>query len=787
MDELYLTLNNIGLEVEDIIDRSEGLGVFKSVLVEECEKHPNSDHLHVCKVKTHEGNVLQIVCGAPNVKKGMKSILAPVGSVIPDGEMKIKKAKIRGVESEGMLCSGKELGLDNNPTGIIELDKKVKLGKSVVEIFGLNDPLIDISITPNRGDCLGVYGVARDLAAAGLGKLKKLYVPEIKATVPCPVKLDVTDKNCTCFGIRYIKGVKNCESPDWMKQKLISIGLTPKSALVDITNYVMFCINKPLHCYDASKISGNMVIRTAEEGEKFVALDDKEYELTDKMTVIADEKEVLCLGGIIGGLSSASTMETTDVILESALFDSVNTRRSGKGLGIETDSRFRFERKVDPEDLDRSLNIAAHLIMDICGGECSEIVKVCTCEEKCNFKRTLNYELSRTKKLLGIEIPRMEIIEILKNLGFEVKENSKDLNILHLTIPTWRNDVGIQEDIVEEIIRIYGYNKLAPAKISSKKIGENIGNIQNKEFYSKLWQMRVLLASKGMDEIISWSFLNENIAKEFAPINDKLRLLNPISLEMAYMRPSLIPNMMTILKKNEDRGFDNLGLFEKGRIFVSNEPEAQKRVIAGVRYGQNTEKDVHGSSRKFDVFDVKSDLYDCLKIFGIKENKVTLSNDVPDYYHPGKSGAIKLGETYIGCFGEIHPLKTKLFDLKGRVYAFELFLDNLPQKVKKKGVRRKVFSVNDLQISKRDFAFWVDKDVEVGKILDFVKDMNRETIKSIHLFDIYEGKDDDKKSVAFSITIQPQDKTMTGDEIEAICQDVIKGVEKGFDGELRKE
>jgi phenylalanyl-tRNA synthetase beta chain len=787
IEEIFETLNKIGLEVESIENKSKELEVFKSVFVEDCIPHPDSDHLRVCKVKTRGGDILQVVCGASNAKKGMKAILAPVGSVIPNNEMKIKKSKIRGIESCGMLCSAKELNLGNDATGIIELDENIELGKSIAEIYDLNDPLFDISITPNKGDCLGVYGIARDLAAAGLGQLKELYVPKIATKIKSPIKLNLQDNDCKCFGFRYIKEVKNCESPEWLKKRLMSIGLTPKSALVDISNYVMFCINKPIHCYDAKKIDGDIVIRKAKKGEKFLALDDKEYMLDEAMTVIADKKKILCLGGIIGGINSASSLETNEILLESALFDAINIAKTARKLAINSDAKFRFERGIDSLDVEKSLDIACRLIMDICGGETSEIIKVDNRKAKINFDRELDFNFSKTKKVLGFEVPRTDVLRILNNLGFKVKEDSKNLDVLHLVIPGWRNDVGIQEDIIDEIIRMYGYDRLPAVAVENKKLKESEQNILNKDFYRKLWQAKVLLASSGMDEIVSFSFMREDIAKEFALINDKMRLQNPITVDLAYMRPSIIPNLMNIIKKNNDRGYNNLCLFEEGRIFLNSEPEGQKSVIAGVRYGKTSEKDVYNSSRDYDIFDVKKDILNCLQIFGISEDAVKITKNAPDYYHPNKSGSIMLGKVYLGCFGEIHPQKNELFELKNRINAFELFLDAIPQKISKKDVAKKRFKVNDLQVSNRDFAFIVDKKIAVGEILDMVKKVQSEIIKNIHLFDIYEGEgmEEGKKSIAFSIKIQPNEKTLTSKEIDAISQKVIDGVVNGFGGVLR--
>jgi len=786
LEEIATTLTNIGLEVDETEDRSQELKSFNTVLVEKCEKHSESDHLNICTVKTHDNQTLQIICGAPNAKTGMKAILAPVGSILPNN-LKITKAKIRGIESNGMLCSDKELGISEETDGIIELDPKTKLGTNIADIYNLNDPLIEIDITPNKGDCLGVYGIARDLAAAGLGTLKELHIPNIKSTVSSPIRLETNDENCPCFGFRYIKNVKNCESPEWLKNKLISIGLTPISALVDITNYVLFDINKSLHCYDADKIKGHLNVRSAKDKERFTALDENTHILSKGMTVIADDTEALCLGGIMGGLNSGASMQTKNIILESAIFNPINTAKTSKLTGLASDSSYRFERGVDSKSIEISLNIATKLILDICGGETSEIIKQCKLDKT---PKIIKFNIKKIKTLLGVEIPRKNIIKILKDLGFEIQENTDDLNILNTTVPTWRNDVNISEDIVEEVGRIYGYNNLPDVKILNEKKGINLQNLKNKSFYDKLWQAKLYLASQGMDEVISYAFMKKELAKEFAPFNQRLEVKNPMSTELSYMRPSLIPNLLTILQRNKDRGSENLCLFEKGRVFIGQKPEDQKRVLAGVRSGKNSNKDIHNSSREYDVFDIKKDLLSCLEIFGIASEALEITREAPDYYHPQKSGAIKLGKHYLACFGEIHPAKIKVFNLKNRVNAFELFLDEIPSKENPKQITaKKKFEVSGFQAVERDFAFILDKQTLIGKVLKAVKNTNKELIQDINLFDIYEGDniDKNKKSIAFRVILQPKDKTLLGQDIELISNKIIQKITEKFNGVLRDQ
>ena len=790
-------LDQIGLEIEEIIDNGKQLKEFVCVSVEDVENHPDSDHLHICKVKKENGELLQIVCGAPNVRSGMKAVLAPVGTMMPSGDFKISKSKIRGVESCGMLCSEKELGIGEDHSGIIELDDNTKIGKNIAEIKGLDDITIDINITPNRGDCLGVYGIARDLSATGIGKLKDFKDYKIEATVPNPIKIDIRDNNCSEFLCRYIKNVKNCESPNWIKEKLIAVGVNPKSALVDITNYVMLVLNRPLHCYDADKIQGNIIVKKSVGGEKFKALDHNEYELKADSTLITDtNNNILGLGGVIGGEDFGSSNDTTNVLLECAIFDPISVAKTARGLNINTDAKFRFERGVDPLSSELTINYATYLIMSICGGESSEITcgvvcsdkHVCTSGSVLKFEeRHINFNIQDVELILGLKIERQKIIDILIKLGYKVKEETNDLNLLDLTIPSWRNDIIVKENIVEDIIRIYGYDNLKETKIANEKVGEESSNIENKLFYNKMHDVASLLSANGMVEVISWSFMNEKTASDFSLINDKLRLINPISSELSYMRPSIIPNLMTIAKYNQDRTIENISIFECGKIFINQTPEGQKETIAGIRIGSICQKDVLGTSRKFDIYDVKKDLFDVLKLFNINADNLIITNDIPDYYHPFRSGAVKMGNVILGIFGEIHPLKTNKIGLKGKVNAFEVYLNNLPKLKAQKTTQKKRFILNDLQPLYRDFAFIIDRELEIGKIINIVKKSNKDLIKEVHVFDIYEGEniDKNKKSIAFSVKIQPLNKTLTTEEIDQISNKIIKEITEKYDAVLR--
>ncbi len=771
-ENIINTLNKIGLEVDGVEFKGENLKSFNCAYVEKCENHPDSDHLHVCKVKTANNNeLLNIVCGAPNVRAGLKVILAPCGSVLPNGT-EIKKSKIRGIESNGMLCSEKELGIGDDHNGIYEVDDNFEIGTNIADILNLNDTIIDIDITPNRGDCLGVYGIARDLAAAGLGELKKYseFNIKINETYKSDVKLNVEDKNCPVFTFREIKNVKNCESTNWLKERLRVVDINPKNALVDITNYIMMSFNKPLHCYDKEKINGSLNIKQASEGENFSDLFDRNYNLPEGATLICDDEKILCLGGIIGAKVSGSSLETSDIIVESAIFDAINTAKTGRKLNLQTDSRYRFERGSDYDTVEFALNYACKLITEICGGEVSEIVKF----EKENYKESLNkkfdFDFSYIEKLMGIKFDKNEILNILEKLNY--KTTIKD-NIISVIVPYYKNNIIVKEDVIDDIIRIYGYDKLENNDFTDVKSFEKDGNLFDKYLEKKLYQVRQKLAMNGLIELVSYSFLDKKDDEYFSEINDELDLMNPITEELSHMRQNMLVNMVNIIKKNNNRGFNNLSFFEVGRIFNKCKIDSENTIVAAVRIGNNCEKNIYEKSRNFDVFDIKKDLCDALNIFGINAEKMPIIKDTPKYYHPNRSGAIIMGKIVLGYFGELHPKIMEYFGIKNRIVAFELFVDKLPKKVILEEKSKIGFKPNDFQTVDRDLSFIMDKNIEVGNIIRDIYGVEKEYITSVEIFDIYEKLDDEKKSVAFNIKIQPKDKTLEKEEIDNIIEKII--------------
>ncbi len=784
LSEILDAMNNIGLEIEECEDKASQYKKFNCVLVEECVEHPDSNHLHICKVRySKEKGPITVVCGAPNVRTGLKTILAPVDSVLPNGT-EIKKSKIRGVESNGMLCSGKELSINNDFDGIIELKDDVEIGTNVANIFGINDVIIDISLTPNKGDCLSVYGVARDLSATGIGKLKELNIKKINNAFKSEKTLAVEDKNCPYFAFRHIKNIKNCESPEWIKNRLLAVDINPKNALVDITNYVMLTLGQPLHCYDCNKIDGNITIKQAKEGQEFIDLFNVKHTLNGNETLICDDRKILCLGGIMGGLCSSTEDNTNKVILESACFNAINTAKSARLLGLNSDAKFRYERGIDYGMIENGLNYATQLIEEICGGEASEIVSVIDKEyEDSIINKQFELNINKIEKVIGLKIPEEEILKILNDLGYKVKING---DVLTLTVPTWKNQICVKEDIIDDIVRIYGYDKLQTRDFIDNNVFEKQGNNFVKTLRNKLFEVRKQLVKNGITELMSYAFINQKDCNLFAENNDDLKVLNPIFSDLSYMRQNLLPSMLNAIKKNNNRGFNDLTFFEIGKIFHSNKPTDEELMISGIRYGKNKEKDIFEPQRNFDIYDVKKDLFDVLKVLNVNPDKLMITKNVPSYYHPNRAGALCMGKVVIGYFGELHPRINKHFDLKQRINAFEVFVNNIPEKTILNNDNIKTFIPNDLQTVKRDFAFILDKNVEVDNILREVQGVNKQLITNVKLFDVYsDEKMNGKKSIAFNITIQPIDKTLTKEEIDAISDNIIKLVSTKYKGELR--
>ena len=776
-EEIEKKLTSIGLEVEDIQDTGKAYQDFIVGQVLEEKKHPNADKLKLCKVDIGKEKV-DVVCGAPNVEKGMKVVYAPVGSTIPVNQMKIKAAKIRGVESFGMMCSEYELGISNEHDGIIRLEEKETIGKSFSEIYGLNDIVIEIGITPNRQDCLGVKGIARDLASAGMGELLERKISREKGSFKSPIKIEIQDnKICSAFAGRYFRNVKNTESPEWLKNKLKSIGLRPISALVDITNFVMYDENRPLHVYDADKINGKIIVRAANDGESFQALDEKDYHLKNGMCVIADEKKVLGLGGIMGGESTGCSTETKNVLLESALFDEINTAKTGRNLSILSDARYRFERGIDPNSTLKGIDLATQLILEICGGECSEVELAGNIKENKNEVSTSSSYISRR---LGFEVSDKELISILSSLGIETSQTG---DVIKCLIPSWRQDIHGEADISEEVIRIKGYENIPTSNIRLKsKINKNILNYAQK----KLMKARHFIASIEYDELVTFSFTDSKNCEVFGDIN-KLKIVNPISEELDILRPNLLPNLLQAIKKNKNRNFDSFSIFEIGSQYRSTSPEDQLNVACGIKSGIKTEKSWKNMQTEFDIYDVKQDLTSLIDYLMPGNKKISVSNDCPSWYHPGRSGSIKINNSVIaGYFGELHPRVANQFKIKNKTNIFELYLDELPN-TEKKTTNKPVLNLSDFQIVTRDFAFVIDKKVKSEEVVTSAFKVDKELIRNVEIFDLFEddslGKD--KKSIAIKVTLQSNEKTLAENDISEISSKIIESVEKSTSGTVR--
>ena len=776
LEEITNRLTMIGLEVEEIIDRRVELANFEVAQILETTPHPDADKLRVCKVKT-SSEVLSIVCGAPNARGGIKVVLAKIGTIIPNGDFKIKQSKIRGIDSSGMLCSREELNIKGDSSGIIELPEDAPVGNKIAEYFGLDDPVIHINVTPNRADGLGVYGIARDLAAAGIGKLKPLVIPIIKEEFSSDTEVRVLNEEaCPLFAIREIKNLKNIESPKWLKQHLENIGIGSISAIVDVTNYMSYSFGRPMHAYDADKIKGNLIIDSLKSSEKILALNDKEYELGLGDIVVKDDNEIHCLAGIIGGKNSSCNESTNRIFLEAACFDSKYIARTGRKMMIDTDSRYRFERNVDRTFTLKAIDYATNLILTICGGSASA-PKVAG-NDKLPI-RMIEFPFDFFVSRAGFSIKEEEIIAILERLGFSCK-NEKDK--IEITIPSWRYDVSIKEDIVEEIVRIYGYDKIPLVPLSTN----NVQKIINRE-QRRFMDIKRLLASNGYTEVISWSFMDSKKAKLFSEIKEELVLQNPISSDLDYMRPSILPNLLKIACNNINRSYKDLSLFELGPIFHDADNIMPIKSVAGIRVGANLPKNCHMTTQDVSIFDIKSDLDTIFSYLSLELDKCQVKNEAPSYYHPTRAAAVSLGKNVIAYFGQIHPTILKIFDIEHDVMAFEIDLSKLPMTKEKFG-RRAELKISDYQMTNRDYAFIIDESQKIGEILSFIKNADKNLIKSVSLFDIYCGEkiENGKKSIAISVVIQDDNKTLTEEDINNVNKIIIEGVKTKFNAHLRE-
>ena len=777
VDEIAETLTKIGLEVEEVFNPASQLDGFVTAKVESCEMHPDSDHLHLLSVNDGKQK-LQVVCGAPNVKKDLVGIFAPVGAVIPCYGEVLKVGKIRGVESFGMMCSEKELGIGEDHDGIIELPSDIKAGIPAAEVLPI-DPVFEISITPNRAECLGVRGVARDLAAAGLGNLKPLKIRKINGTFQSPVKVKVEDfKACPTYVGRYIKNVNNhAETPKWMKDRLTAIGLRSISPLVDITNYINYDLARPLHVFDADKLKGDITVRMAKDGEAFVSLEEKEYALDCKSLGICDDEGVQCLGGIMGGAVKGCSADTTNVFLECALFCPECIARTGRHFQIDSDSRYRYERWVDPKSNLLGSDYATQLIMEICGGEASETVVEGTedCVERVAYLRP-----SRIKDFIGIYVSTDKITEILNNLGFKTSLEADGR--IKAVSPTWRGDIEGEHDLVEEVVRMVGLDNIPAESLPTDKFPQQVLTPAQRRNVT----VKHELAGRGMMETVTWSFTDSNIAQYFRRAEDVVLLMNPISADLNEMRPSLLPNLLLGAKNNIARGFGNLALFEVGPEFHGRKPGQQTLVAAGVRVGMTSKKDWSKTARVYDVYDVKADALAAIAAANGPFENAQITLDAPDYYHPGRSGVLRLGKNVLAYFGELHPEKTMKLGFKQRVYAFEVYLDNIPLPRDVQGKAKKKLELFSLQAVEKDFAFLLDKSVPAIDVVTAAKNADRNVITEVRVFDVYgEETDGEKKSIAISVTFQPVEKTFSDQELEALMKKVEKAVVAKTGGELR--
>ena len=780
--EILEQLTSIGLEVESVKENSSELNQFKIVKILKVEKHPNADKLKVCDVSIGNGTVVKVVCGALNAREGLLTIYAPPGAIIPKSKFKLKVASIRGVESSGMLCSESELNLSSESDGIIELkNKENDIGKSYFKSKG--EKIIDISVTPNRADCLGVRGVARDLAASGLGNLLNLKKNSLKKNFSQPIKVSIykeKTQGCLSFGSCYIKGITNKESPSWLKEKIITLGLKPISAVVDITNYVMFDLNRPLHAYNADKIDKEIIVRNSKVGENFEALDGKNYKLNSGMCVITDKNGVLGLAGIIGGAKTASELDTKNILLESAYFLPTSIRKTSRALNINSDAKYRFERGIDPNSITEGLETAAALIVKICGGKASKFSIVGSSSQK---SKVVNLDIEKFKKVIGISISNQEVNKILKLLGCKLKINK---NFFKVEVPSWRPDITQDIDLIEELIRIKGFDKIALIEPEKRREKETL------DYKQKLFHLsQRALASKGYTETITWSFTDSNIEKQFARGEKQIKIFNPISSDLDILRRSIFSNLAIHLKKNQDRGHRDVSLFEVGPIFFGENPGEQQVVVGALRSGLVGRKSWTEKSRNVDVFDIKSDTIRTLIELGIDQNDLCINSETKDCYHPGRSAAINLKSEkgpHLAYFGELHPAIIANLDFKEKnVYGIEIFLKNIPKPNKKIRVSKENYIVSDFQKSERDFAFVIDKFYKAGSLENIIKKLDEKIIKQVTTFDVFEGQNipEGKKSIAINVVIQAIDKTLTEKDLDQVSQKIINTVQEKTGATIR--
>ena len=787
LDDIAHTLSMIGLEVEGVEDRAAGLASFVVGLVKDARRHPDADRLQLCIVDTG-AEELQVVCGAPNARTGMKGVFAPVGTFVPGIGIKLKKARIRGQESNGMLCSEREMGLSDEHEGIIELPDDAPVGENWARWAGLDDPVIEIALTPNRGDCAGVRGIARDLAAAGLGTLKPLDTTPVAGTYPSPIKWrrdfpDHAGDACPMVVGRYFRNVTNRESPKWLRDRLNAIGLRPISALVDITNWTTFDVGRPLHVFDADAVAGDLVMRLAQSGESLAALDRASYRLDDEMVVIADDDGVQGIGGVMGGEGAGCGPDTTNVFLEVALFDPIRIAATGRKLGILSDARYRFERGVDPTSALWGAEMASRMILELCGGEASELTIAGAAPD---WRRAVGLRTARIRALGGVAVAEAEAVRILDGLGFATKV---DGGTIHAEVPPWRPDIAGEADLVEEVLRIHGYDNI-PAVSMTREAA--IPRPVRSATQARTERVRRNLAARGLVEAVTLSFMASSRAELFGGAPDALRLVNPISADLDVMRPSILPNLADAASRNQARGIGGIALFEVGPQYSGDQPEDQALIAAGLRAEAAAPRHWAEASRPVDGFDAKADALAALAAAGAPVPSLRITRDAPGWYHPGRSGTLRLGPNALAHFGELHPGILREMDVNGPLAAFEVFLDAVPApKAGKgkagKGAARPLLELATLQPVHRDFAFVVDTGVAAEAVLRAARGADKALIAGAALFDVFEGEavGEGRKSLAVTVTLQPTAATLTDAEIEKVSQKITAAVEKATGGVLR--
>lgn len=781
LEEICEAMTMAGLEIEHVDNPAEKFGAFTVAYVQEAVAHPDADKLRVCTVETVDG-IKQIVCGAPNARTGMRAVYAPLGAYIPglDFALDKKPRKIRGVESSGMMCSAKELELGEDHDGIIDLEGDWAVGTPAVVALGQDDIVIDFEVTPNRPDWLGVRGIARDLAATGIGTLKDVPIAKTPGTFPCPIKVELDwPEACPVFAGRLIRGVKNVASPDWLQKALRSIGLRPINALADITNLISYDRCRPLHVYDAAKLTGTVHARRGMgEADRFEALDGREYAPDGSICVIADEAHCLGIGGIMGGTYSGCTGDTTDVFIEAAWFDPLITRAAAKATGIDSDAKYRFERGVDPQSISDGIEYATRLILKICGGEASETV---ISGDIPAAPADIDFPITEVKRLTGLDLPRAEILRILTTLGFTPKGEG---DVLSVGVPSWRMDCSQKADLVEEVARIHGFDKLVATSLARPSVRRTAP--------ATVMQLRArharrALAGRGYQEAVTWSFCETSQAALFGGYGVGLALENPISSELDVMRPTALIHLLTALQTNADRGLSDARLFEVGPVYLTDAPDGQLLVATGVR--RITSARHWTGSRAPDVFDVKADAMAALEAAGAPSASLQVAAEARDWWHPGRSGVLRQGpKNVMAEFGEIHPRVLKALGVDGRVLAFEIVLDAIPKPRKASGLKaRTQLDRADLTPVKRDFAFLVDKTVAADALIRAAKGADKALISDVTVFDVYDGKGvpEGQTSLAIEVVLQPRDKTLTDEEIDAVAAKVVAKVSGATGGTLR--